>query len=73
MPLNEPSGKKSSALMVTDVLHPVPSEIHVFSSLSGRIPVYVLTTTNKHLWAVEGAHVRLVVADVSKEKAAAPR
>jgi len=70
IPLNEPSGKKSSALMVTDLLHPVPTEIHVFSSLSGQIPVYVLTTVNKHLWAVEGSRVRLVQADVSKEKAA---
>lgn len=60
LPLLDNNGKRSAMLMMSDLLHQVPTEVHVFSSVTGRIPVYVVTTLNQHLWAVEGSHIRLV-------------
>ena len=66
MPLNPPEKGQLAALTVTHLLDPVPTEIHVFSSLSIHLPVLVATTSNAHLWAVEGNRIRLVSADIRK-------
>jgi hypothetical protein len=48
-----PGGKRPEALTITHLLDPVPTEIHVFSVWPAGVPVYVLTTGNDRLWAVE--------------------
>lgn len=47
------AGGRPEALVVTHLLDPVPTEIHVFNTLAARTPIYVSTTENKHLWAIE--------------------
>ena len=39
---------------VTHMLDPVPTEIHVFSSISARIPIGVITIDNEYIWAIDG-------------------
>jgi hypothetical protein len=53
--LELPFGQKGKpeALMITHLLDPVPTEIHVFSVFVARLPIYVGTAENDHLWAVE--------------------
>lgn len=48
------------ALVLSHLLDPTPTEIHVFSSLTGKIPIYVVTTSNQKLWVVEGSRIRLL-------------
>jgi hypothetical protein len=66
MAFKEDGDKELEALMVTHLLDPVPTEIHVFSSLAAGKPVYVMTTKNGRLWAVEGSRVRLLPQDAKK-------
>ena len=60
LPLAAPKGGTPEALMASHLLDPTPTEIHVFGSLSARLPIYVLTMSNKQLWAVSGSRIRLV-------------
>ncbi|WP_375381907.1 hypothetical protein [uncultured Sphingomonas sp.] len=60
---------RPSAMLVSHLLDPTPTEIHVFSSLVARLPVYVATQGGKRLWSVAGSTIRLVDA---KPKAATP-
>jgi hypothetical protein len=57
VPLTGERGKPAG-LIVTHLLDPVPTEIHVFSSLAARLPIYVGTNGGKRLWAVEGSRIR---------------
>lgn len=52
----------AEALMITHLLDPIPTEIHVFASLSARLPVYV-ATSDRRVWAVEGQRIRLVAVE----------
>jgi hypothetical protein len=52
-----PAGAKPESLVVTHLLDPVPTEIHVFNSLVLRMPVMVSTVSNKMIWPVEGAKI----------------
>jgi hypothetical protein len=45
------------ALMVTHLLDPVPTEIHVFMSLTAAMPVYVGAGDPPQLWEVEGERI----------------
>lgn len=45
-------GNKPAALMISHMLDPVPTEIHVFAMLTAGVPLYVSTTGNGHLWEV---------------------
>jgi hypothetical protein len=58
-----PAGGNSVGGVVTHLLDPVPTEIHVFASLAARLPLYVGTTSNRRMWAVEDGHIRLIVAN----------
>jgi hypothetical protein len=49
-----------SALVISHLLDPVPTEIHVFSSLAARLPLYVATVKNGRVWAIERGRIRLV-------------
>ena len=53
-------GKRPEALLMTHLLDPVPTEIHVFSSMTGHIPIYVSTTSNGLLWAVHGSDIHYI-------------
>lgn len=44
-----------AALTITHRLDPIPTEIHVFLSLSARLPVYV--GTGNQVWEVTGDHI----------------
>ena len=54
-----------AALIITHLLDPTPTEIHVYLSLLSRLPVYV-GTTDARVWLVNGAAVFLATADVRK-------
>ncbi len=56
-PKPDPGGPKPVLLMTTHLLDPVPTEIHVFSSLAAQKPLYV-STSDDTLWAVEGYQIR---------------
>ena len=53
-------GAKAAALVLTHLLDPVPTEIHVWSSLAMRKPIFVGTTEPHRIWAVDGERIRLV-------------
>lgn len=65
MPIEGPDGKRPEALMVTHLLDPVPTEMHVFSSLAARLPIYV-SMKGKRVWAAEGARIRLLDPKVAR-------
>src|SRR5690349_24950432 len=55
------SGSEPAALVISHLLDPIPTEIHVFSSLVARLPVFV-ATLDKRVWIVDGTRIRLVPA-----------
>lgn len=44
-------------MMVTHLLDPQPTEVHVFVSLHARVPLVVMTVDNKLLWFLSRGHV----------------
>jgi hypothetical protein len=59
LPLSDEDGKgRPEALGITHLLDPTPTEIHVFSSLTGKIPIFV-ATSNGRLWRVDGSKIIL--------------
>jgi len=60
MPLRDDDGRKPAGLVITHLLDPTPTEIHVFTSLTTRMPIFVSTTQNDKLWSVEGTRIRPV-------------
>jgi len=70
-PINGGDTSKSEpdALIITHLLDPTPTEIHVFSSLSIHKRLYVLT--KKRVWRVEGNEIHLIDSSKAK-KAKAP-
>ncbi|NEX94918.1 hypothetical protein [Caulobacter sp. 17J65-9] len=53
------SGGAPAGVMVSHLLDATPTEIHVFQSLSMRLPVYVVTGEDK-LWLVDGDKITAV-------------
>lgn len=57
-------GDRPEALMISHLLDNTPTEVHVFSMLAAKIPIFVSTIENNTLWAVESvkgqARVRLI-------------
>lgn len=49
-----------AALFITQILTDTPTEVHVFTSLSSRLPVFVSTSAG--IWEVDGERIRLVEA-----------
>jgi hypothetical protein len=43
---------KAEALVVSHLLGPVPTEIHVFTSFTSGLPIFVGTRSNGRLWRV---------------------
>lgn len=54
-----PKGGKPVALVITHLLDPVPTEIHVFSSLVAQVPVMV-ATKDRRIWAVSGGAIMAI-------------
>ncbi|MEO1730755.1 MAG: hypothetical protein AAFR64_08455 [Pseudomonadota bacterium] len=42
-----------TALTISHLLDPIPTEIHVFSTFAAQLPIYVSTTQNERLWISE--------------------
>lgn len=60
VPRNPPAaGGTPAAVVITHLLDPVPTEIHVFSSLVARVPVLVGTKDGR-VWGVAGSTIRLL-------------
>lgn len=58
--LGESEKDRPEALMVTHALGPVPTEIHVFKSMSHEIPLFVITQTNGQVWKVIGSYISMI-------------
>ncbi len=58
-PAPGPNGERPVGLVLTHLLDPIPTEIHVFMSISIGMPVFV-GTTDRRLWSVEGNRISLV-------------
>jgi hypothetical protein len=58
-------GARSVALMVTHLLDPHPTEIHVFEQYYVGLPVFVMTGP-KSVWKVEGGRIEDVSATMAK-------
>ena len=60
MPLNQaPKGAQPVGFWITHLLDSTPTEMHVFTSLASKLPIYVGTSDGR-VWAVEGSSVRTV-------------
>jgi hypothetical protein len=53
------SGQRPHSLMVTHLLDPVPTEIHVFTAMAAGMPLFVGTEDNR-LWEVTGQRISFV-------------
>lgn len=53
-----PKGATPVGFMVSHVLDPVPTELHVFASYNLRAPLFV-STADKRVWRVEGSKIAL--------------
>lgn len=51
---------KAASIMITHLLDPVPTEVHVFWSLWANKPLYVATPPDGTIWAIEGSKIRLI-------------
>jgi hypothetical protein len=60
MPANPPEGGTAVGVVVTHLLDPIPTEIHVFMSLTAGMKVFVGTDGGKRLWMVDGARIQPV-------------
>ena len=56
----------ATALMITHLLDPIPTEAHVFWSLWAKKPIYVSTPPNGTVWVVEGNKIRLLERKAAK-------
>jgi hypothetical protein len=61
-----PQGGRGEALVVSHVLDPQPTEIHVFISLTLQQPVFVIT--GERLWLVQGAKITELDKETFKPK-----
>ena len=55
-----PAGGAPTAMVVTHLLDPVPTEIHVFNAITARMPVIVGIARPERLYEVTGERIRLV-------------
>ena len=52
--------QQTAALVVSHMLDPIPTEIHVFLSIWARLPVFVATGNPRRVWEVHGREIELV-------------
>lgn len=53
--------------MVCHLLDPTPTEIHVFSALTGKVKVIVATIVNQRIWYVTGRQILLIMEPPGKK------
>lgn len=63
------SGGPAAALVVTHLLYPMPTEIHVFIALSAGVPLYV--GAGDRVWSVTGEAITLI-GNIGEASKAAP-
>jgi hypothetical protein len=64
---------KPRLLTVTHLLDETPTELHVFTMLSAQLPLVVITSQNKKIWAVEIVETKARIRLLDKNaKVAAP-
>jgi hypothetical protein len=56
-----PKGGKPVGFVITHLLDPTPTEIHVFTSLASKMPIFV-STSGSRLWEVDGNRITTVNA-----------
>ena len=56
------SGAQPVAMVVSHLLDPIPTEIHVFTALAAQVSVYVVIARPRRLFEVNGQGIRLVRA-----------
>jgi hypothetical protein len=59
LPRTGPGGAVPAAAVVSHLLDPTPTEIHVFMSITIGKPVYVVTSDPERIWVVNGESVAL--------------
>lgn len=58
MPMSKrPPVGEPAAFVVTHLLDPTPTELHVFSSLTSKVPLVVVTGPDARMWFVDGNRV----------------
>ena len=78
-PAAQSPDKTTMALMVTHLLDPTPTEIHVFMSRTIGLPIYVGTSISRSgspmqkVWQVDGDQITLVRGGVEDPSADVPR
>jgi hypothetical protein len=55
-----PRGARPSAMMITHLLDAVPTEIHVFTAMTARMPVYVGIGRPARVYLVTGESIQLI-------------
>lgn len=53
-------GQSLAAAVVSDVISPVPNEIHVFKSIEHQVPVAVMTVLNRKIWMVADEQITFI-------------
>lgn len=66
MPIEDESGGRPEVIGISHLLDRAPTEIHVFSSLAAKLPLFVIITKTRKLWSVEGNRVRILSNDVGR-------
>jgi len=46
--------------MISHLLDPVPTEVHVFFGLWAETPLYVTTVPNRKVWLVDSGKIKLL-------------
>jgi hypothetical protein len=59
MPTRGSDRNRTAALMLTHLLDPIPTEIHVFVSIWARLPVFVATANPRRVWEVDGGRIQM--------------
>lgn len=72
VPIAQTGGDRTRALVVTHDLTPTPTEIHVYASLSMKLPIAVSTTQNQKTWWVEGERIERLDPTASRAPPPAP-
>jgi hypothetical protein len=62
-------GNKAEALIVTHLLDATPTEIHVFTMMAARLPLFVMTSQNNRVWSVDfvSGRARIRIVDPGKK------
>ncbi|MBS0217155.1 MAG: hypothetical protein JSR63_03125 [Proteobacteria bacterium] len=52
--------RRADALMLTHLMDPTPTEIHVFLNLLAGKPMYLITTKNSFIWSIENGKIKFI-------------